>query len=118
IECPTIFEKDYKVGLRNRTMLEMLFSTGMRISELIGLDLEQINSEGKLFILGKGKKQRFVYLTDRALRWLDKYLAVRLRYVDFSANKRDDKQSRETRVDEGVSRDFESTSSVSPARSQ
>jgi site-specific recombinase XerD len=82
IECPMEFENDRRVALRNRCMLEMLFSTGMRISELIGLDLEQINHAGKLFITGKGRKQRFVYLTPRALGWLDAYLEVRLAYAN------------------------------------
>ena len=81
IECPLEFEKDRRNGLRNRAMLEILFSTGMRISELISLDLDQINADGRLFITGKGKKQRFVYLTPRALVWLNIYLAVRLQYV-------------------------------------
>ncbi len=81
IECPTEFEKDVKVGLRNRAMMEILFSTGMRISELISLDLEQINMEGKLFVTGKGKKQRFVYMTERAMDWLDRYLEVRLKHA-------------------------------------
>lgn len=81
IECPIEFEKDMKVAIRNRAMLEILFSTGMRISELINLDLEQINLEGKLFILGKGKKQRFVYMTPRAMGWLDKYLDIRLKHA-------------------------------------
>lgn len=81
IECPMVFEKDERIMVRNRCMLEMLFSTGMRISELIGLDLTQINNDGKLFIEGKGRKQRFVYLTPRAMTWLDKYLGIRLRYV-------------------------------------
>jgi len=78
IEAPMQFEKDHRCALRNRTMLEILFSTGMRISELMNLNLDQINSDGKLFIMGKGKKQRFVYLTERALGWLDQYLKVRL----------------------------------------
>ena len=90
IEAPTDMEKDHKVALRNRAMLEILFATGMRISELIGLDLEDINEEGKLFITGKGRKQRYVYLTPRALGWLDRYLDVRLRYVD------NDKESENT----------------------
>ena len=80
IESPTILENDYKVAVRNRTMLEMLFATGMRISELMNLNIEQINSDGKLFITGKGRKQRYVYLTPRALSWLDKYIKVRLVY--------------------------------------
>lgn len=80
IECPMQFEKQENVALRNRCMLEMLFATGMRISELIGIDLEQLNVEGKLYILGKGKKERTVYMTPRSLFWLNNYLKVRLRY--------------------------------------
>lgn len=82
LEAPTEFERDPKVAIRNRTMMEMLFASGMRISELIGLNLDQVNLEGKLFITGKGKKQRFVYLTPRALSWLDRYLEIRLEYAD------------------------------------
>ncbi len=82
IESPLQFESDNLVGIRNRCMLELLFSTGMRISELINLNLDQINSEGSLFILGKGKKERYVYLTQRAMEWLDRYLEVRLQFVN------------------------------------
>lgn len=78
IEAPMEFEKDEKVALRNRCMLEMLFATGMRISELINLDIEQVNSEGKMYIFGKGKKERTVFLTPRSLNWLNKYLKLRL----------------------------------------
>lgn len=77
IESPSTFEKDIRVAARNRAMLEMLFSTGMRISELINLDLDQINDEGKIFIMGKGKKERFVYLTARAMHYLSEYFKVR-----------------------------------------
>ncbi len=80
IEFPTSYEKDRRVALRNRAMLEMLFASGMRISELMSLSLDDINVAGKLFITGKGKKQRFVYLTPRALQWLDLYLVVRLKW--------------------------------------
>lgn len=86
IECPTEFERDIKVALRNRTMMEMLFSTGMRISELTNLNLEQINADGKLFIEGKGRKQRFVYLTERAVDWLNEYLKIRLNYVGYKGS--------------------------------
>jgi len=58
-------------------MLETLFSTGVRISELINIKKEQIDKTGRIFILGKGKKERFVYLTPRAQRWIKKYLEVR-----------------------------------------
>jgi site-specific recombinase XerD len=77
IECPNEFEKDLRVAARNRAMLELLFSTGMRISELVNLNMDQINQEGKIFIMGKGKKERFVYLTPRANHYLKEYLKVR-----------------------------------------
>lgn len=89
IESPMEFEKDERVALRNRCMLEMLFATGMRISELINLNLEQLNVEGKIYVLGKGKKERAVYLTPRSLGWLNKYLKLRLEYA-FSDRSNDE----------------------------
>jgi site-specific recombinase XerD len=78
IESPTEFEKKIPlVALRNRAMLEVLFATGMRISELINLNKNQIDATGKIFILGKGRKQRFVYLTDRAKFYIEQYLRSR-----------------------------------------
>lgn len=77
IEAPSQFEKNEKVTLRNRAMLEVLFSTGMRISELISLKKDQIDKTGRIFIKGKGKKERFVYLTPRAKKHLKNYLEVR-----------------------------------------
>lgn len=77
IEFPNVFEKNKKVAFRNRAILEVLFATGMRISELTSLKMSRIDKEGKIFILGKGKKERFVYLTPRAIKHLKKYIAVR-----------------------------------------
>lgn len=77
IESPMRFEDDKKISLRNRAMLEVLFATGMRISELISLNRDQLDHSGKIFIRGKGRKERFVYLTDRAIEWIKKYLATR-----------------------------------------
>ncbi|OGY27545.1 MAG: hypothetical protein A2Z42_03040 [Candidatus Woykebacteria bacterium RBG_19FT_COMBO_43_10] len=77
IEAPSSLESDRLVALRNRAMLEVLFSTGMRISELCNLNRNQIDDSGKIFIMGKGKKQRFVYLTDRAIEHLSRYLTSR-----------------------------------------
>jgi site-specific recombinase XerD len=77
IESPTSLESDTKVALRNRAMLEVLFATGMRISELCNLNRSQVDASGRIFITGKGRKQRFVYLTPRAKLHLDNYLAVR-----------------------------------------
>ncbi len=70
-------------GLRDRAILETLFSTGMRIAELTSLNREQIkipkdtSQELELGIVGKGGRSRTVYFSQRALSWVDKYLAVR-----------------------------------------
>lgn len=83
VEAPEKFEKKRKVRFRNRSMLEMLFSTGMRISELINLDKSDLKinegkvNDSKIYILGKGKKQRFVYLTPRCHLYLERYLKTR-----------------------------------------
>lgn len=77
IEAPTKFEKDNKVKLRNRAMLETLFATGMRISELLSMKREQLDDSGRIYIMGKGKKQRFVYLTPRAIEHLKVYIKTR-----------------------------------------
>lgn len=83
IESPCLLEKNKIVGLRNRAMLEVLFATGMRISELTSLNRSHIDGSGRIFITGKGKKQRFVYLTPRAMKQLDVYL--KQRQDDFAA---------------------------------
>lgn len=77
IESPTEFENKKAIALRNRAMLETLFSTGMRISELISLNRDQIDTTGRIFIRGKGKKERFVYLTPRAMKHIKTYLSTR-----------------------------------------
>ena len=58
-------------------MLETLFATGMRISELLSLKREQLDQSGRIYIMGKGKKQRFVYLTPRAIKHIRLYLKTR-----------------------------------------
>src|SRR5690606_10293249 len=70
---------------------------------LINLNLDQINLDGKLFILGKGKKQRFVYMTPRSMQWLDTYLAVRLKYV----NVKDRETSEDSKLFDSVSNSSE-----------
>lgn len=77
IESPSHFENNQKVALRNRAMLEVLFSTGMRVSELVNFKINDLDNRGRIFVRGKGKKERFVYLTDRAKDYLKKYLEVR-----------------------------------------
>lgn len=77
IESPMKFEKNKIIALRNRAALEMLFASGMRISELINLKIVQLDKTGRIFIQGKGKKQRFIYLTERAKKHIKNYLNER-----------------------------------------
>ena len=70
------------IGLRDRAILETLFSTGLRIAELVALNKEQVTikekvSDLELVIVGKGNRTRPVYISQRAYFWLDKYLRSR-----------------------------------------
>lgn len=65
-------------GLRDRTILEVMFSTGLRISELTSLNREDVNlATGEFSVLGKGRKRRVVFLTKDAIEWIKKYLEKR-----------------------------------------
>jgi len=66
------------IGLRDRAILEVLFSTGLRVSELVSLNREQVNIEsGEFGVIGKGGKARVVFLSKKAKEWLKKYLEKR-----------------------------------------
>ncbi len=70
--------KNAFIDARDRGLVEMLFSTGLRISELCALNLEHVNLKTKEFsIIGKGNKVRTVYLTDLCTRILQSYLDLR-----------------------------------------
>ena len=64
-----------ELGLRDRTMLEVLYACGLRVSELVQLRLDQVNLRmGCLRIIGKSNKERLVPLGEQALEWLSVYL--------------------------------------------
>jgi integrase/recombinase XerD len=66
---------DTALGLRDRTMLELLYATGLRVSELIGLTLTEVNRrQGVVRIVGKGAKERLVPFGEEAQTWLERYL--------------------------------------------
>lgn len=66
------------IGLRDRAILEVLFSTGLRVSELVKLNKDKIDfNRGEFSIIGKGGKARVVFLSERAKEWLSKYLKTR-----------------------------------------
>ncbi len=65
---------DSTLGLRDRAMLETLYATGLRVSELIGLKIVQVSLDvGVVRVLGKGSKERLVPLGDEAVEWLRRY---------------------------------------------
>jgi integrase/recombinase XerD len=62
-------------GFRDKTMLEMLYATGLRVSELVGLKFEQISfRQGVVRIIGKGNKERLVPVGEEAMSWLEAYM--------------------------------------------
>jgi integrase/recombinase XerD len=73
LEAPDV---DDPVGLRDRAMLETLYATGLRVTELVSLTLPQVSREmGVVRVVGKGSKERLVPLGEEALAWLGRYLA-------------------------------------------
>ena len=63
------------IGIRDRTMLEVLYATGMRVSELTKLPVQQVNLEGGyVLVFGKGSKERIIPLGSEAMKWIILYL--------------------------------------------
>jgi integrase/recombinase XerD len=70
-----ITDSNEVLGLRDRAMLEMLYATGLRVSELVGLQLSQLSLDpGVVRIIGKGGKERLVPLGEEALSWVQRYM--------------------------------------------
>lgn len=65
-------------GLRDRSILELLFSSGLRVSELVGLDKDHVNLKRREFsVRGKGQKDRPIFISESAAWWLEQYLNKR-----------------------------------------
>lgn len=66
---------DTNLGLRDRAMLEVLYATGLRVSELVSITLAQVNlRQGVVRVVGKGNKERLVPFGEVAQLWLERYL--------------------------------------------
>jgi site-specific recombinase XerD len=87
IRVPTVLELDElfeqleqsaaPIGLRNRALIELAYSAGLRSCELVGLDLVDVDLEGATVqVFGKGRKERLVPLGEEASRWLCRYLSA------------------------------------------
>lgn len=69
-------ETDHALGFRDRTMLELLYAAGLRVSELVEITFQQVNfRQGCIRIVGKGQKERLVPVGEEAMIWLERYLA-------------------------------------------
>jgi site-specific recombinase XerD len=69
---------DNIAGLRDRAILELLFSSGLRVSELVGLDRDHINLKRREFMVrGKGQKDRPIFISEAAADWLQLYINKR-----------------------------------------
>lgn len=65
-------------GLRDRAILELLFSSGLRVSELVALDRDHINLKRREFMVrGKGQKDRPIFISPEAAKWVEHYLSKR-----------------------------------------
>jgi len=72
LEAPSVNDP---LGHRDRTMLEVLYATGLRVSELVNLKHTQINfNQGVLRVLGKGNRERLIPLGEEAMRWLRQFM--------------------------------------------
>ncbi len=66
-------------GVRDRAIIELLFSSGLRVSELVNLNRDHVNTKRREFMVrGKGQKDRPVFVSDSAAKWVEEYLAMRM----------------------------------------
>ncbi|HEX6549799.1 MAG TPA: site-specific tyrosine recombinase XerD [Gammaproteobacteria bacterium] len=73
LKAPDVCEP---LGIRDRTMLELLYATGLRVSELVTLRVSQVNlRQGVVRVVGKGNRERLVPMGEEAQKWLEKYLS-------------------------------------------
>lgn len=76
LEQPAV---DTALGLRDRTMLELMYATGMRVSELVGLKINQLNlNQGLVRITGKGGKERLIPFGEICQEWINRFLRQNL----------------------------------------
>ena len=68
-----VFSTDKEISVRNRAMLELMYASGLRVSELVGLDVNNLDiALGFLRVIGKGNKERIVPVGKTALYWVSK----------------------------------------------
>jgi len=85
-----------KAGMRDRAMLETLYSTGLRVSELVSLNRGLVDLQRREFtVRGKGKKPRIIFLSERCVKWISAYLSERADnweplFISYGRNRMDE----------------------------
>ena len=91
-------------GVRDRAIIELLFSSGLRVSELVGLDRDHINLTRREFMVrGKGQKDRPIFISAESAGWIDKYLKLRQDnakplFIRYSGTKKTDNSGNFSRL--------------------
>lgn len=81
------------MGMRDRCMMELLYSSGLRVSELVGMNRSDISPQEYIVrIRGKGKKERIVPITKNGVEWMEKYLQFPERYQEIDGHQREQDQ--------------------------
>lgn len=92
------------IGLRDRAIVELLFSSGLRVSELVNLNISHVNlNRGEFTVRGKGQKDRPVFISPEASEWLGAYLKARHDsfaplFIRYSGTKQDDDNAEAVRL--------------------
>lgn len=92
------------IGLRDRAIVELLFSSGLRVSELVGLNISHVNlKRGEFTVRGKGDKDRPVFISPEAAEWLAAYLQARHDsfaplFIRYSGSKQEDDSNEAVRL--------------------
>ncbi len=82
------------LGLRDRAIMELFYSSGLRLSELVDLDRNDFDNDNNILqIFGKGKKQRIVPITKTAAHWIEKYLNDPIRYEKTKSHDKEKDQN-------------------------
>jgi|YNPNPStandDraft_1061719.scaffolds.fasta_scaffold09668_5 tyrosine recombinase XerC len=81
-------KQNYKFGIRDQAILELLYSSGLRVSELVSINIDDIDFFGEMVrVIGKGNKERLVPIGETALKYLHQYLKFRNKIVNDNSEK-------------------------------
>lgn len=115
-------DTSHNIGLRDRAILEVLFSTGLRVAELAALNKDQIKikpdiKDIELSVIGKGNRPRTVYFSERAIKWLKKYLDSRddndkSLFINYRPGKKDDNSPTRRLTPRSIERTLEKYSKI------